>query len=168
MTLQRGALLLVLQAVTTSAFYMGMPARRLHSQRAVGVTLQLPGPLANIELPGPLAELLGPPAPTDVSARALGSKGFVITGGAGGVGYAYADELLELGHGVVICDIKDPTAPVAALKSKHGEDAKIFGFACDVSSADSVEALGAFAVESLGTIHYWVNNAGINGGRREN
>lgn len=37
---------------------------------------------------------------------------------------------------------------------------------CDVSDADSVVALGEFAKESLGTIHIWINNAGINGGRR--
>ena len=37
---------------------------------------------------------------------------------------------------------------------------------CDVSDAASVEELGKFAVEKLGTIHYWINNAGINGGRR--
>ena len=35
-----------------------------------------------------------------------------------------------------------------------------------MSKSESVEALGAFAKEKLGTIHYWINNAGINGGRR--
>jgi len=117
----------------------------------------------SLELPGPLANLL---PVTDPSARAIGVKGVVITGGAGGVGYAYADELLRLGHAVVICDVKDPVAPVEALKEKYGKDAKIFGTVCDVSSAESVEAFGAFAKESLGTIHHWINNAGINGGRR--
>ena len=67
---------------------------------------------------------------------------------------------------MVICDVKDPVAPVKALKDKYGEDAKIFGCTCDVSKSESVEQLGEFAKESLGTIHYWVNNAGINGGRR--
>lgn len=43
---------------------------------------------------------------------------------------------------------------------------RIYGTECDVSDADSVVALGEFAKEKLGTIHYWVNNAGINGGRR--
>jgi len=68
---------------------------------------------------------------------------------------------------VVICDVKDPASAVDTLKEKHeGGVGKIFGTVCDVSDADSVEALGQFAKESLGTIHFWVNNAGINGGRR--
>ena len=96
------------------------------------------------------------------------SKGVVITGGAGGVGYAYADSFLARGHWVVICDVKDPADAVAALRAKHASvpNAKIEGCVCDVSDASSVEALGAFAKEKLGTIHYWINNAGINGGRR--
>jgi chlorophyll(ide) b reductase len=35
-----------------------------------------------------------------------------------------------------------------------------------VSDAKSVEKLGAFAKKNLGNIGYWVNNAGVNGGRR--
>ena len=104
---------------------------------------------------------------TAVSAITMAQpKGVVITGGAGGVGWAYADEFMRQGHWVVICDVKDPAAPVEALKAKHGADAKIFGTPCDVSKSESVEALGEFAKEKLGTIHYWINNAGINGGRR--
>jgi len=91
----------------------------------------------------------------------------VITGGGGGVGYAYADELLSQGHRVVIADITPPEAPLLALKKKHGENAPIFGIKTDVSSWDDVCALGDFAVESLGSITHWINNAGINGGRRE-
>lgn len=97
----------------------------------------------------------------------MSTKGVVITGGAGGVGYAYADELVRLGHWVVICDVKDPSAAVQTLREKYqGGIGRIYGTVCDVSDADSVIALGEFAKESLGTIHYWVNNAGINGGRR--
>ena len=115
-------------------------------------------------------------APTRTAARSSArsfvsmdvSKGVVITGGAGGVGYAYADSFLARGHWVVICDVKDPADAVAALRAKHASvpNAKIEGCVCDVSDASSVEALGAFAKEKLGTIHYWINNAGINGGRR--
>ena len=68
-------------------------------------------------------------------------KGVVITGGAGGVGYAYADEFLARGHWVVICDVKDPADAVAALRAKHASvpNAKIEGCVCDVSDASSVE-----------------------------
>lgn len=138
-------------------YVLNSHSRPLQPSRAGAVTA--------LELPGPLADLVAS-APSDVSARSLGQKGLVITGGAGGVGYAYADELLGFGHAVVICDVKDPAAPVEALKAKHGADAKIFGTTCDVSKSESVEALGEFAKEKLGTIHYWINNAGINGGRR--
>ena len=55
-----------------------------------------------------------------------------MTGGAAGVGYAYADEFLRRGHKVVICDIKDPADAVRALKDKYGADAPIFGEVCDV------------------------------------
>merc|ERR1719321_183413 len=74
---------------------------------------------------------------------------------------------MKRGHSVVICDIKDPGAAVAALEKKHqGGPAKIYGIVTDVSDSKSVEQLGEFAKSNLGTIHYWINNAGINGGRR--
>jgi len=60
-------------------------------------------------------------------------KGVVITGGAGGVGYAYADEFLRRGHWVVICDVKDPQPAVMALRQKHaGGLGRIYGTTTDV------------------------------------
>ena len=95
------------------------------------------------------------------------AKGVVITGGAGGVGWAYADEFMRQGHWVVICDVKDPEPAVAALKAKHPDGpSRIYGIECDVSDSASVQRLTDFASEKLGTVHYWINNAGINGGRR--
>jgi len=98
----------------------------------------------------------------------VSGRGVVITGGAGGVGYAYADEFMRRGHWVVICDVKDPEPAVQALRQKHEGNpvARIYGTITDVSDAESVQALGEFAKEKLGTVHYWINNAGINGGRR--
>jgi chlorophyll(ide) b reductase len=95
-------------------------------------------------------------------------KGVVITGGAAGVGWAYADELMKRGHWVVICDVKDPEPAVAALQELHKDNptAQIHGIRCDVSDAASVQELATFAKEKLGTVHHWINNAGINGGRR--
>ena len=103
-----------------------------------------------------------------VDVDSMSPKNVVVTGGANGVGYAYADSFMKRGHNVVICDVKDPSAAVAALEEKHQGPGvgKVYGCITDVSKAESVEALGAFAKENLGTIHYWINNAGINGGRR--
>ena len=94
-----------------------------------------------------------------------GSFGAVITGGAAGVGYAYADEFLRRGHKVMICDIKDPASAVAALQAKH-PGAEVFGSVCDVSDTASVRAFAKESAAKLGTVHYWVNNAALNGGRK--
>jgi chlorophyll(ide) b reductase len=101
------------------------------------------------------------------SSITMSTRGVVITGGAGGVGYAYADSFMQRGHWVVICDVRDPTSAVEALRAKHdGGLGKVFGTVCDVSDAGSVEALADFAKEKIGIVHYWINNAGINGGRK--
>jgi len=36
-----------------------------------------------------------------------------------------------------------------------------------VSDSKSVESLAQFAKENLGTVTHWINNAGVNGGRRD-
>ncbi|CAL1143748.1 unnamed protein product [Cladocopium goreaui] len=92
--------------------------------------------------------------------------GVVITGGAAGVGFAYADEFLARGHQVVICDVKDCSDAVESLKKKHGEKASIFSTVCDVSNIESINKLIDFVKDKIGVVHYWINNAGINGGRR--
>ena len=115
------------------------------------------------KLPAPIADLLSSPPDVDN----MSPRGAVVTGGANGVGYAYADSFMKRGHSVVICDIKDPASAVAALQQKYeGSGAKVYGCVTDVSDASSVEQLGEFAKANLGTIHHWINNAGINGGRR--
>lgn len=91
--------------------------------------------------------------------------GVVITGSAGGVGFAYAGEFMDRGYDVVICDVKDCSTAAKALASRH-PNGRVFHTKCDVSDAKSVEALGKFAQQKMGRIGYWINNAGINGGRR--
>ena len=76
-------------------------------------------------------------------------------------------QFLQRGHWVVICDVKDPVDAVETLRKKHeGGIGRIEGIQCDVSDAASVEKLAQFAKDKIGTVHYWINNAGINGGRR--
>jgi len=91
--------------------------------------------------------------------------GVVVTGSAGGVGFAYAEEFMKRGYDVVICDIKDCTTAAKVLTERH-PSGRVFHTICDVSDSKSVEALGKFAQKNLGTVGYWINNAGINGGRR--
>lgn len=97
---------------------------------------------------------------------AMPDGGVVITGAAGGVGFAYAGEFMDRGYDVVICDVKDCSSAAKALTARH-PNGKVFATKCDVSKKDDVLKLGKFAKDKLGTIGYWINNAGINGGRRD-
>lgn len=103
-------------------------------------------------------------SPSSTSLFANG--GVVITGSAGGVGWAYAGEFMDRGYDVVICDVKDCTVAAAALEQKH-KGGKVFHTQCDVSDSESVQNLAKFAKENLGTVTHWINNAGVNGGRRD-
>lgn len=100
------------------------------------------------------------------TALSMANGGVVITGSAGGVGFAYAGEFMDRGYDVVICDVKDCTNAARALSERH-PNGKVFHTKCDVSDSKSVESLGEFAKKNLGTVNYWINNAGINGGRRD-
>lgn len=74
---------------------------------------------------------------------------------------------MDRGYDVVISDVKDCGPAAAALEKRHGSNGgKIFYSQTDVSDAKAVEELGKFAKSKLGNIGYWINNAGINGGRR--
>jgi chlorophyll(ide) b reductase len=95
----------------------------------------------------------------------MADGGVVITGAAGGVGFAYAGEFMDRGYDVVICDVKDCSTAAKALTARH-PNGKVFHTNCDVSDAKSVDKLGQFAKDNLGTVGYWINNAGVNGGRR--
>lgn len=100
------------------------------------------------------------------SALSMSAGGVVVTGSAGGVGFAYAGEFMDRGYDVVICDVRDCSSAAAALESRH-PNGKVYHTKCDVSDAESVAKLGDFAKSKLGTINHWINNAGINGGRRD-
>ena len=54
----------------------------------------------------------------------MSPRGVVITGGANGVGYAYADSFMKRGHNVVICDAKDPSGGIAGAGGKAHQSAR--------------------------------------------
>ena len=83
----------------------------------------------------------------------------IITGGAGGIGVATAERLVERGFAVLIVD-RDAAA-AEQVAARLGASAS----ACtaDVSSEDDVKAYVATAVERYGRIDAFFNNAGIGG-----
>ncbi len=90
---------------------------------------------------------------------ALDGKTAVVTGGAGGIGYAIAERFLREGARVVIADI-DGEKGARALKDleKLGE---AWFVKADVGKSLDVHNLTAFTIDTLGDIDILVNNAGI-------
>lgn len=86
----------------------------------------------------------------------LEGKSIIVTGAASGIGLACAQELLNDGANVTVCDIAE-NAP--ALDEGKG---KLLYVRTDVTSKASVDAMIAKVVETFGGIDAIVNNAGIN------
>ena len=81
----------------------------------------------------------------------------VITGGAAGIGFAYARRFLAEGARVVVADIVDP-APAA--KTVAPAD-RVLALQADVSDAAAMRALAEAAVARFGRIDVLVNNAAV-------
>jgi len=84
----------------------------------------------------------------------------VITGGASGMGLAFAHRFAVAGMKVVLADIEAPAldAAVAGLRDA-GADA--LGVRCDVSDAGSVRDLARATDEAYGDVHVVCLNAGV-------
>lgn len=87
----------------------------------------------------------------------LSGKVAVITGGAAGIGFAYARRFLAEGARVVLADIADPVAAADKLDS----GGRALGVRTDVSDAASVATMVDAAVVRFGRIDVLVNNAAI-------
>lgn len=91
----------------------------------------------------------------------LAGRAAVVTGAARGIGAGVAARLAEAGAEVVLADLD---ADAAALRAKEVEAAhgrRTVGARVDVADETSVTALAELAVERLGRLDIWVNNAGI-------
>ena len=87
----------------------------------------------------------------------LQGKVSIITGGAAGIGFAYARRFLAEGARVVVADIADPVA--AAEKLGAGD--RVMGVHTDVSDPAAVRAMVDTVVGRFGRIDVLVNNAAV-------
>ncbi|ONH32914.1 SDR family oxidoreductase [Pseudofrankia asymbiotica] len=90
----------------------------------------------------------------------LTGKVAVLTGGAGGIGVVYAGALCQAGAAVVVADL-DGDAAQRTAKALTDKGFAAAAAQVDVSSADSVTAMAATAVDTFGGIDILVNNAAI-------
>jgi NAD(P)-dependent dehydrogenase (short-subunit alcohol dehydrogenase family) len=87
----------------------------------------------------------------------LSDKVAVITGGAGGIGFAYARRFLAEGARVVIADVADARAAAEKLDGSG----RALGVTTDVSDGAAVRAMVEAAVARFGRIDVLVNNAAV-------
>ena len=93
----------------------------------------------------------------------LQGKVAVVTGGASGIGRGMAGAFLARGMKVVLADVEaEALAATTAELSAAGGD--VVGVECDVSNAESVEALRDETLSQFGAAHVLCNNAGVAGG----
>ena len=94
-------------------------------------------------------------------AKDLVGKVAIITGGAGGIGKALAQELAVRGCYLVLADINAELLQTTAAELR-GTGAQLDAKTVDVRDAAHVRALIEGAFEDLGRIDYLFNNAGVN------
>ncbi len=89
----------------------------------------------------------------------LDGKVAIVTGAAGGIGYAIAKRYVQAGGRVVIADIKMEQAEKAAREL--GGPETVIAIEMDVTSEDAVNAGVAKTVSTFGTVDILVSNAGV-------
>ena len=87
----------------------------------------------------------------------LRDKVAVITGGAKGIGFAYAQRFVAEGARVVIADVVDPLDAAEKLASPD----RVLGVRTDVSDAPAVRVMVAETLRRFGRVDVLVNNAAV-------
>jgi len=91
----------------------------------------------------------------------LSHKIAIVTGAAQGIGLATALKFAREGASVVVCDLHDVDAAVAAVGAVSVEGAACMGQVMDVTDRAQVDAMVAAVMARFGRIDVLVNNAGI-------
>jgi NAD(P)-dependent dehydrogenase (short-subunit alcohol dehydrogenase family) len=91
----------------------------------------------------------------------LKGRNAVVTGGARGIGLAICNRLAEAGANIVVADVREDIGKEAAEHIAQQWGVKALFCVADVSDGASIAQLADKAVQELGGINIWVNNAGI-------
>lgn len=105
----------------------------------------------------------GASAQVTLAAMDLTGKTAVITGGASGMGRAFADRFGAAGCRIVIADIEEP-AIATAVSELEAAGVEVMGVRTDVSDGASMDALGTAVTERFGGAHVVCLNAGVGAG----
>lgn len=92
----------------------------------------------------------------------LSGKTALVTGGSKGIGKAIARLFAEAGANVAICSRHEEELKQAATEIAQGLNVRCVYRVTDMPRRDDVDALAAWAVETLGKVDILVNNAGSN------
>ena len=105
------------------------------------------------------------PAPIEPPGRGLlDGRTVVVTAAAGsGIGGSLARRCLLEGARIVISDAHERRVGEAADALAEEFDTRPLALRCDVTSEDDVQDLLAAALDDLGHIDIWMNNAGLGG-----
>ncbi|MCK8044227.1 MULTISPECIES: SDR family oxidoreductase [Shewanella] len=89
----------------------------------------------------------------------LKDKVVVITGGAGGLGYAMAENLAAAGAKLALIDVDQEKLEKAC--ANIGATTEVQGYAVDITDEEDVFATFQYIKEDFGQVNVLVNNAGI-------
>jgi 3-oxoacyl-[acyl-carrier protein] reductase len=105
------------------------------------------------------------PVPTEPEPRdLLAGKTVVVTAAAGtGIGFSLAKRCMQEGASVVISDLHERRLAEAADAIAEATGNRPGTVLCDVTNEEQVQGLVAGAIDHLGHIDVWMNNAGLGG-----
>ncbi len=90
----------------------------------------------------------------------LEGKVALVTGASYGIGFAIASAYAQAGANIVFNDIRQELVD-KGLAAYEENGIKAYGFVCDVTKEEQVQAMVRKIQETVGTIDILVNNAGI-------
>lgn len=94
----------------------------------------------------------------------LAGKTAFVTGGASGIGLAFAQVLAQAGMNVMLADIERDALAAAIERLSDLGLASVSGVVCDVAELASVEEAARAAYRTFGRVHVVCNNAGVAAG----